>query len=422
LFEAIGFQGGMSKNMEIEVTIIMPSYNRYPLNLLSLYALEKQSFDLSKMEVILIDDASTDQTPKIKEYRPPYHFQYIRNRTNIGVAASRNIGLRHARGEIIIILDAETIVPPSYVTINRQHHLTHENSVVIAGSKRGRIYTFLSPDFTNNQINEIYKWSEKNSLFNQRLKEVVSQEQTLSNLTTHIRLLQEPQQVVKKEDIDDIKNLSSIVKYKSYAHHLLKYLREHFYSSPLRWMACLGFLSIKKSFMEQVGGYEENFKGWGPEDAEFAYRLYRANANFIIEDELETYHQEHPPSNTKEEDMNLNRLLFQQKHPVLDVSIRALHSIHPTDYGLVEKIILEHQSLYASFPNEFHEFNHAIITLLLQIRINIAENRPPVNLIQNTEFSDNSIAMERILIERDQIQSYSKYNYLVWLFDKLTTI
>ncbi|MFL6556242.1 MAG: glycosyltransferase family 2 protein [Bacillus sp. (in: firmicutes)] len=412
----------MSKNMEIEVTIVMPSYNRYPLNLLSLYALEKQSFDLSKMEVILIDDASTDQTPKIKEYCPPYHFQYIRNSTNVGVAASRNIGLRHARGEIIIILDAETIVSPNYVTLNRQHHLTHEKSVVIAGSKRGRIYTFLSPDFTNNQINAIYMWSEKNSLFNQRLKEVVSQEQTLISLTTHIRLLQEPQQVVKREDIDDIKNLCSMVKYRSYAHHLLKYLREHFYSSPLRWMACLGFLSIKRSFLEEVGGYEENFQGWGPEDAEFAYRLYKANANFIIEEDLETFHQEHPPSKTKEEDMNLNRLLFQLKHPVLDVSIRALHSIHPTDYGLMEKIILEHQSLTASFPNEFHDFKRAIITLLHQIRINIKENRPTVNLVQNTWFSEGSIAMERILIEREQIKSYGKYDHLVWLFDKLSTI
>lgn len=410
--------------MKIEVTIIMPSYNRYPLNLLSLYALEKQSFDLSKMEVILIDDASTDQTPKIKEYRPPYHFQYIRNSTNVGVAASRNIGLRHARGEIIIIFDAETIVPPNYVTLNYQHHLTQEKAVVIAGSKRGRVYTFLFPDFTDNQIKAIYKWIERKPLLNQRLKEVLSQELTIDNLTTHTRLLQEPQQVIKREDIDDINKLRSIVKYKSYAERLLKYLREHEHSdsSPLRWMACLGFLSIKRSFMEQVGGYEEDFKGWGPEDAEFAYRLYKANANFIIEDDLESYHQEHPPLPTMEKDMHRNRLLFEQKHLVFDVCIRALHTIQPTDYELMEKIVLEHQALTASYPNKFHEFNSAIITLLHQIRINFAENRPPINLIQNTEFGDNPDAMERILAEKDQIKSYGKYTHLVWLFDKLSTI
>ncbi|WP_338450815.1 glycosyltransferase family 2 protein [Niallia oryzisoli] len=409
--------------MEIEVTIIMPSYNRYPLNLLSLYALEKQNFDLSKMEVILIDDASTDQTPKIKEYRPPYHFQYIRNSTNVGVATSRNIGLRHARGEIIILFDAETIVPPNYVALNYQHHLTQEKAVVFAGSKRGRVYTFLFPDFTDNQIKAIYEWKEEKSLLNQRLKEVVSQELTLYTLTNHIRHLQEPQQVIKREDIDDIEKLRSIGKYRSYADHLLKYLRvhEHSDSSPLRWMACLGFLSIRRSFMEQVGGYDENFKGWGPEDAEFAYRLYKANANFIIENDLESYHQEHPLLPTIEEDKHRNRLLFEQKHLVFDVCIRALHSIQQTDYELMEKIVLEHQSLTASFPNEFHEFNRAIITLLHQIRINFAENRPPVNLIQNTEFGNDPAAMERILAEKDQIKSYGKYNHLVWLFDKLST-
>ncbi|MFL6517430.1 MAG: hypothetical protein ACJ8GL_05070, partial [Bacillus sp. (in: firmicutes)] len=106
----------------------------------------------------------------------------------------------------------------------------------------------------------------------------------------------------------------------------------------------------------------------------------------------------------------------------LEVSIRALHSIHPTDYGLMEKILIEHQSLTASFPNEFHDFKRAIITLLHQIRINIIENRPTVNLVQNTWFSEDSIAMERILIEREQIKSYGKYDHLVWLFDKLSTI
>ena len=98
--------------------------------------------------------------------------------------------------------------------------------------------------------------------------------------------------------------------------------------------------------------------------------------------------------------MHRNRLLFEQKHLVFDVCIRALHSIQPTDYELMEKIVLEHQSLTASFPNEFHEFNQAIITLLHQIRINFAENRPPVNLIQNTEFGEDSTAMERILMRK----------------------
>jgi cellulose synthase/poly-beta-1,6-N-acetylglucosamine synthase-like glycosyltransferase len=71
---------------KIEVSIIIPSYNKYPLNLLTLYSLEKQNFDFSKMEVLLIDDASEDQTSELLEnYQPPYHFNYIRCKQNNGM-------------------------------------------------------------------------------------------------------------------------------------------------------------------------------------------------------------------------------------------------------------------------------------------------------------------------------------------------
>ncbi|MDF2680659.1 MAG: glycosyltransferase, partial [Brevibacillus sp.] len=101
--------------MSIDVTVILPSYNRYPLNLLTLYSLENQTFDPSRMEVILIDDASTDKTHSLQYYRPPYSFQYIRNCRNEGRSKTRNKGIKAAKGEILIFLDAEVIVDPDFV-------------------------------------------------------------------------------------------------------------------------------------------------------------------------------------------------------------------------------------------------------------------------------------------------------------------
>ncbi|MFP3416038.1 glycosyltransferase family 2 protein, partial [Bacillus sp. SIMBA_074] len=80
--------------MSTEVTVILPSYNRYPLNLLTLYSLENQTFDFAKMEVILIDDASTDGSHALEHYRPPYPVRYIRNTTNAGRSKTRNIGIQ----------------------------------------------------------------------------------------------------------------------------------------------------------------------------------------------------------------------------------------------------------------------------------------------------------------------------------------
>ncbi len=67
------------------------------------------------MEVIFIDDASTDQTQEeLRNYQPPFHFKYIRNEQNLGRAKVRNLGIKSSRGKILIFLDAEMICEPDF--------------------------------------------------------------------------------------------------------------------------------------------------------------------------------------------------------------------------------------------------------------------------------------------------------------------
>jgi hypothetical protein len=117
-----------NNNQDIEVSIIMPSFNKYPLNLLTLYSLERQTFDPSKMEVIFIDDASTDQTEQnLKDYNPPYHFNYIRSKTTLGRSRGRNLGIKASRGTILIFLDAEMITEPDFVENHFNYHQSAQN-------------------------------------------------------------------------------------------------------------------------------------------------------------------------------------------------------------------------------------------------------------------------------------------------------
>ncbi|MEY8348457.1 glycosyltransferase family 2 protein [Bacillus cereus] len=108
--------------MSLEVSIVMNSYNRYPQCLYSLYALEAQTFSHSKMEVIFVDDASTDETPILQNYSSSYTFKYIRCSKNQGRSKAKNIGIDAAEGNIIIMLDAEVIVAPNCV---EQQYLYH---------------------------------------------------------------------------------------------------------------------------------------------------------------------------------------------------------------------------------------------------------------------------------------------------------
>lgn len=90
------------------VSIIIPNYNtgRYlPEALASVFAQTYPHY-----EIIIVDDGSTDET---KQILAPYmeRIRFI-EQANAGVSAARNRGLREARGEWILFLDADDKLLP----------------------------------------------------------------------------------------------------------------------------------------------------------------------------------------------------------------------------------------------------------------------------------------------------------------------
>jgi SAM-dependent methyltransferase len=66
--------------------------------------------DYKDIELVIVDDASTDGTQDICEYYAKLHpdkIKYIRNKKNLGVGKSRNIAWEHATGDIICVNDAD---------------------------------------------------------------------------------------------------------------------------------------------------------------------------------------------------------------------------------------------------------------------------------------------------------------------------
>lgn len=93
------------KKQKVWVSVIIAAYNaeKYIRQ-----AIESVLIQNIPLEVIIINDASTDNTEKIiYEYLHLNFFKYIKNNTNIGVAKSRNKGIRMSQGEYIAFLDAD---------------------------------------------------------------------------------------------------------------------------------------------------------------------------------------------------------------------------------------------------------------------------------------------------------------------------
>jgi len=91
----------------IRYTVIVPTYNSAKTLARLLESLAAQT--LRDFEVIVVDDASTDDTAKLFEHSP---FRYERLAQNSGPAEARNHGAALAAGEWLVFTDADTEFKP----------------------------------------------------------------------------------------------------------------------------------------------------------------------------------------------------------------------------------------------------------------------------------------------------------------------
>jgi glycosyltransferase involved in cell wall biosynthesis len=94
------------------VSVIVPAYNAawcLPDALESIIAQRYPDW-----EAIVVDDGSTDDTARLAEGRDP-RIRVVRSPINQGLAATRNLGLDHATGELVALLDADDTWLPDYL-------------------------------------------------------------------------------------------------------------------------------------------------------------------------------------------------------------------------------------------------------------------------------------------------------------------
>jgi len=91
-----------------EVSVIMPAHNCGVFIENGVRSVLGQSF--KDLELVIVDDGSTDDTPKIvKSLLKDKRCTYIRETECRGPSAARNIGIDNARGKMIAFLDADDI-------------------------------------------------------------------------------------------------------------------------------------------------------------------------------------------------------------------------------------------------------------------------------------------------------------------------
>jgi cellulose synthase/poly-beta-1,6-N-acetylglucosamine synthase-like glycosyltransferase len=96
------------------VSVIVPAYNEERVIAQTIRSLLQS--DYGHLEIIVVDDGSTDGTcGVVRKHWANNARVLLLTKENAGKAEALNFGIRHARGEIIVGLDADTIFEPSTI-------------------------------------------------------------------------------------------------------------------------------------------------------------------------------------------------------------------------------------------------------------------------------------------------------------------
>jgi cellulose synthase/poly-beta-1,6-N-acetylglucosamine synthase-like glycosyltransferase/peptidoglycan/xylan/chitin deacetylase (PgdA/CDA1 family)/spore germination protein YaaH len=127
------------------VSIIVPAYNEERVIEATLRSLLNSDYD--NFEIIVVDDGSQDRTSEVvREHFGEQPLVKLFTEPNAGKASALNLGLRHAKGDVIVALDADTQFPGNTIRMLARRFVDPEIGAVAGNAKVG------------NRINIVTRW------------------------------------------------------------------------------------------------------------------------------------------------------------------------------------------------------------------------------------------------------------------------
>ncbi len=150
-----------------KISVVIPAFNEERYIQKTLLALQRQTFDRNSIEIIVVNNASTDNTAALaREGGADVVIDEPRQGTN----RARQTGLDHAQGDIIAFLDADCIPPPWW--LERIYEKLQENKdsfVALAGTYKftedtteplylfEQLYSWLVLPTLNSVVGKVFK-------------------------------------------------------------------------------------------------------------------------------------------------------------------------------------------------------------------------------------------------------------------------
>jgi glycosyltransferase involved in cell wall biosynthesis len=119
-----------------KISVIIPIYNSSRYINKCLKSLNNQNFKHS-FEIIIIDDASSDNSIEIIKKKKLKNVTILRLKKNSGPSSARNIGIKNAKGEYIYFLDSDDTI--KVYTFTKLYRAAKQNNYDIVFADKERI-------------------------------------------------------------------------------------------------------------------------------------------------------------------------------------------------------------------------------------------------------------------------------------------
>lgn len=133
----------MLQTTNVNISVIIPIYNAEKYLSKCLKSIQQQTN--KDFEVILVDDGSTDQSDQIcREFADTDNRFYYFRKTNGGTSSARNYGLKMAKGNWILFVDADDWLSADYLTLTpyeQQYDIIQKSFIEeFNGNRSGKKY------------------------------------------------------------------------------------------------------------------------------------------------------------------------------------------------------------------------------------------------------------------------------------------
>lgn len=122
----------MMKSMNHKISVIVPVYNMEQYLSRCVDGILQQTY--SNLEIILVDDGSTDTSPKLcDEYATKDNRVKVIHKANGGLSSARNVGLEEATGDYLGFIDSDDYITTEMYSLLYKNIVTYQADISMCG-------------------------------------------------------------------------------------------------------------------------------------------------------------------------------------------------------------------------------------------------------------------------------------------------